>query len=90
MLRKKKTTIVTVEARERTTIRRGFRGVLVWCQQCGAEVSMVTPNEAALLAGTDSLSIFRSIEAGAIHFLEAGNGELLVCCDSLRRLNSRS
>ncbi|HYW69824.1 MAG TPA: hypothetical protein VE961_02245, partial [Pyrinomonadaceae bacterium] len=49
MRRKKKTTIVSIEARERTTIRRGVRQLIAWCDQCGAHVPMVTPNEAAEL-----------------------------------------
>jgi len=83
MRRKKKTTIVTVEARERTTIRRGARQMIAWCDQCGAEVSMVTPNEAAALAGTEARAIFRALESGEVHFIETGEGALLICAQSL-------
>ena len=83
MRRKKKTTIVTVEARERTTIRRGARQMIAWCDQCGAEVSMVTPNEAAALAGTEARAIFRGVESGDVHFIETGEGALLICAQSL-------
>jgi len=83
MRRKKKTTIVTVEARECTTIRRGARQVIAWCDQCGADVPVVTPNEAAELARTDARQIFRGVESGVFHFIETGEGALLICARSL-------
>ena len=89
MRRKKKTTIVTVEARERTTIRRGARQMIAWCDQCGADVPMVTPNEAAELAGTDARAIFRGVESGEFHFIETGGGALWVCAKSLAEPSTR-
>jgi len=83
MRRKKKTTIVTIEARERMTIRRGARQVIAWCAQCWADVPMVTPNEAAKLARTDARQIFRGVESGEFHFIETGEGALLICATSL-------
>src|SRR5262245_27936839 len=78
-----KTTIVTVEARERTTIRHGARQVIAWCDQCGADVPLVTPNEAAELAKTDARAIFRAVESGEIHFIETCKGAILICAKSL-------
>jgi len=83
MRRKKKTTIVTIEARERMTIWRGARQVTAWCDQCRADVPLVTPNEAAGLAGTDARAIFRRVESGEVHFIETGEGALLICAKSL-------
>jgi hypothetical protein len=84
MRRKKKTTIVTFESRERMTIRRGEQRVVAWCERCSAEVLMVSTNEAASLTGTNARSIFRGVEAGELHFLESETGELMVCSESLR------
>ena len=89
MRRKKKTTIVTIEARERMTIRRGVRQVTTWCDQCRADVLLVTPNEAAELAGTDARTIFRSVESGKVHFTEAGKGGLLICAQSLAEVSTK-
>ena len=83
MRRKKKTTIVTFESRERITIRSGQKPFIAWCGRCCADVLMVTPNEAATVAGTDDRAIFRAIEAGEIHFIEGPKGDLLVCSSSL-------
>ncbi len=87
MRRKKKTTIVTIESHERTTIHVGRQRLVAWCGQCQAEALMVTPNEAAALARTDARAIFRGVEAGAIHFIEGRNGALLVCSKSLADLS---
>ncbi len=84
MRRKKKTTIVTFEARERMTIHRSPRRVIAWCDRCGDEVLMVTPNEAAAFSRTDARAIFRGVEAGEIHFIEGEAGALMVCSKSLR------
>ena len=83
MRRKRKTTIVTIEARERTTIHREMRRLLAWCDRCGEEVWMVTASEAALISMTDLRTIFRGVEAGAVHFIECERNILLVCSKSL-------
>jgi len=91
MRRKKKTTIVTFESRERTMIHRARQSLITWCDQCSAEVLMVTPNEAAFIAGTDARAIFRKVESGQIHFIESANGALLICKRSLEQTgHSRS
>ena len=84
MKRKKKTTIVTFESRERLTIRRGSREVMGWCQHCDAKVSMVTPAQAAAVCRTDVHAIFRGVESGEIHSVEAAEGALMICTNSLR------
>jgi len=83
MRRKKKTTIVTFESRERVTIRHQAPRILARCDDCGDDVWMVTPNEAASISLTDTRAIFRLVEAGKIHFFETETGELLVCSKSL-------
>jgi hypothetical protein len=84
MRRKKKTTIVTFESRERLTIRRGEQRFVAWCERCCAEVLMISTNEAASLTRSNARSIFRGVEAGELHFLESETGELMVCSKSLR------
>jgi hypothetical protein len=83
MRRKKKTTIVTYESHERMTIRHQAARSFRWCAECGNDVWMVTPNEAASISLTDTRAIFRLVEAGKIHFFETETGELLVCSRSL-------
>jgi hypothetical protein len=83
MRRKKKTTIVTFESRERMTIHHSERRFIAWCEWCGAEVLMLPPGEAAALSQTETRAIFRGIEAGTIHFVESEDGGLLVCQNSV-------
>jgi hypothetical protein len=86
MRRKKKTTIVTFESRERMTIRHETPRIFAWCDRCGDEVLMVAPNEAAAISRTDTRTIFRAVEAERVHFIEGENGALLVCTRSLARI----
>jgi hypothetical protein len=48
-------------------------------------VEMITPNEAAKLAGISSRSVYRLVEAESIHFTETHDGLLLICLNSLHR-----
>jgi len=45
---------------------------------------MVTPRRAAEMLMTDSRAIYRRVERGDVHFVEATAGELMICCESLR------
>jgi len=45
---------------------------------------MITPYEAATLAGVSSRTLYRWIEEAKLHFSEEPGGSLLVCADSLR------
>jgi len=84
MRRKKRTTTITIESRDRTTIRRSQPGFVAWCEQCCAEVLMVTQPEAAALSSTELRVIFQGVEVGTVHFVESGNSGLLVCLNSVK------
>lgn len=61
-----------------------------WCASCGAEMMMASPEGAATLGRTSKRSIYRLIEAGAVHFEETAEGALLVCLSSLTEFTSRA
>ena len=44
---------------------------------------MLTTDQAATIANVSSLTIYRRIEAGEIHFVETSAGHLLVCAHSI-------
>jgi excisionase family DNA binding protein len=71
---------VTIETEERVVLRGSPdpRSTLKWCPVCRRQVEMVTPEQAAQIAGVSTRTIYRWIEAGAVHFIEDG-GRLLVC-----------
>src|ERR1700752_3503033 len=68
----------------RLLILRGRSGpVRAWCNGCSAEVRMITPKEAAAIAGTSSRAIYRWTEDPKLHFSEEPGDGLLVCANSL-------
>jgi excisionase family DNA binding protein len=74
---------ITVETYRLSVIRRCGSSVRTWCAECLAEVEMITPNEAARMAGAGSRKIYRWIEARRIHFIEDPGGLILICANSL-------
>ena len=44
---------------------------------------MVTPEYAAQISKAKPRAIYRQVESGELHFVETGEGELLICCSSL-------
>jgi len=56
----------------------------VFCNLCGGQTAMLTPEEAAPLSGVGVRVIYRAIEEGRIHFLENASGALVVCLGSIR------
>jgi hypothetical protein len=76
---KQKTEIV-FEVEELVTVkyRRSFIGL---CRQCNALAEMLTTEAAAALSGLSEREIFRRIETGEIHFLEAER--VFICRNSL-------
>ena len=74
---------ITVETDEVLLIRRLGRPLTGWCGQCGAQVEMVTAEEAARLAGVRWREMARRVEAGRVHFFETSDGRLLICITSI-------
>ena len=76
---------VTVKT-ERTLVFRSHGSVRVdLCDECLAEVGMVSVDQAAREAGVSELQIYSLVEEGALHFKEDAVGHILICLDSLRR-----
>ena len=85
MTKAKRIVKLTVET-ERTLIFRSRSGRRVaWCEKCGAEVEMVTVDEAARAAGVSELTICRRAEAGSFHYIEDAAGRLFICLNTLLR-----
>lgn len=59
-----------------------------WCPKCAWTVRMVPADEAATLVCLSARALRRYAEAGSIHSMEAPDGSLLVCLESLRRYRS--
>jgi len=75
-------TEITVEEHIRIFRRAGV-SVQIACAQCGGEVLMATPEEAALAIGVSARTIYRWVEERKIHFRENATGALVVCPRSI-------
>ena len=85
-----KRTEVTIETDEVWVIKRSASGFVLWCPQCGELVSMITPEEAAILAHLDTRVIYRQVDTGLIHLTEMPGGSLLLCVNSITQLDKKS
>jgi hypothetical protein len=74
----KRRTEITVEEQIRI-VRRAGVSPQVSCPECGGEVWMLMPEDAALAAGVSSRTIYRWVEQDKIHFRESASGTLVVC-----------
>lgn len=74
---------LTVERRQRLSIRRVNTLTQAWCDACGEKVVMVSGEEAARLIGKRSREIYRQSEQGSLHSGEKPDGTLLICVKSL-------
>lgn len=71
---------VTIETEESTLVRttKGRQTSLMWCPACRRQVEMITPEQAARIAGVSTRTIYRLIESGSVHFIEK-SGDLWIC-----------
>ena len=83
---KRKRTEIVVELDEVFVIRSRRTMSFAWCTGCDDQVQMLTPEQAATITGLGSRQLYRSIEAGGIHFSETSGGHLLICRRSLPKL----
>jgi len=74
---------VTIETRQLLVVKK-MNGVSQGrCTECGGDVPLIRPEEAAVLAGVSPRTIYRRVEAGLVHFAESPEGWLLICLNSL-------
>jgi hypothetical protein len=81
----RKKTTVSVETERILTIKRRRLEIDGWCQGCGEQVKLVTPETASAMTGLSVRAICRMVEASEVHFLETPSGSLLICLNSLLR-----
>ena len=80
-----RTAEVTIETEENVVLRGGLArcSTLMWCPVCRRQVQMVTPEQAARIAGVSTRRIYAWVEAQKVHFAETPEGLLTICLDSL-------
>lgn len=77
----KQKTEITFEVEETIILRQSGNRLEAFCPQCQAVIEMITPQTVAALGGLSEREIFRLIENGRLHFLEAER--IFVCRNSL-------
>jgi excisionase family DNA binding protein len=82
-VRREKSTEISIETHRVLVISQLRKSAPAWCFSCRAQVDMVTPDEAAVLAGVSSRTIYRWVEAEKLHFTEMSDGLLRICLASL-------
>ena len=71
------------ETQKTLLIRRGWNPERVWCEPCGGQAQMLTPEEAAAFKRTELQAINMLIESRELHSTESADGLQLVCLNSL-------
>jgi hypothetical protein len=79
----KRRTDITIETRRVLLISRPRGSLTAWCSQCAAVVSVITPDEAAILILVSSRTIYRWVESDLLHFIETPEGSLSICFNSI-------
>ena len=83
----KRRTVITIEEKSIAVLHSQKRAHLsFFCASCGANVLMLTVEEAARIFETTQLNIFRMVENNLVHFIETQTGLLLICKKSLQGL----
>jgi hypothetical protein len=75
-------TEIHIETREIFVSRSLSQPCIAWCEACGVEVRVLTPEVAASVAETTPREIYRRIEDGSLHAVETSDGTTLICCNS--------
>ncbi len=79
-----KRTEIIIET-ERLLVRSKRPSMDAWCAACGVRVSTLTPAEVAQMQvpRTTTRDIYRRIETGEVHNIEAPGGAVFICPRSL-------
>lgn len=73
-----------IEIHERLIVRTASGSLPALCEECAAgDAILLSPEHASTLTGIPARSIYRWVEAGAIHYRETANGKLSVCVKTL-------
>ena len=76
-------TEVVIETTEVYVIKHRRSFIRSWCEDCGREVSLVPPSEAALLAFQEPDAIYSLVDERKVHFRYFGEKTPFICLASL-------
>ncbi len=76
-------TEVVIETTEVYVIKHRRHFIRTWCEDCGREVSLIPPSEAALLIFQETEKIYSLMDENRIHFRFFGEQTPFICLPSL-------
>ncbi|MCY7374479.1 MAG: helix-turn-helix domain-containing protein [Pyrinomonadaceae bacterium] len=82
-MKTKRTKEMIIEFERVRVVCRRTIPIVNQCRECRTETDFVTVAEAARMIETNLPTIFRLIEAGVLHSLSGGGGEIYICLASL-------
>ena len=85
VMKKTKTTEITVETDEFFVVKGRDRSAHAWCETCGKLVRMITLAEAASIADVSEMT-GDQIKARLLHATQTAGGQVLICLNSLLNL----
>jgi hypothetical protein len=77
---------LTLETERTFIFRSRGRSRTGWCEQCEANVELMSVADAAREMGLNELMIYKLIHTGDIHCIEDDDVHIVVCLNSLRRV----
>jgi hypothetical protein len=75
---------ITVEREVLSMTCQPATGNIGWCDQCGRDVLLLSPEAAAATRGVSPRQIYRWHDEKALHFKELESGTILFCSESLK------
>jgi|SRR5688500_15923294 len=79
---------ITTESREIFIVRmNGKDTIRGYCESCAMEAEMFDLNSAVSFSGLGARDLIRQIAEGTIHSSEVASGHLLVCRNSLKKID---
>ena len=80
----KKRTQVTIRTRQRVLVQ----AVRVRCQHCGAEVPIISPENAAELMAASEADVQQLLTRGQLHAVDESPGITLICANSVSAVST--
>lgn len=74
---------IKLESHELKIVRFGRRQKF-FCQNCQMETQHLTVDQMAICLEVSEINVFRLAENGRVHWLETGEGKLMICADSIK------
>jgi hypothetical protein len=81
--------LIETESRETFVVRTSSpRVAIAYCESCAIETEMLDLNAAVTRSGCGAREIIREIDAGRVHSSQTPSGHLLICANSVERVET--